>query len=144
MSNSNPTYQAGNGLYVDPESMQGKLNLVLEATTARTCTQGDSNTIYVCNKGSGNQTYTLPSAARAGLVYTFVCDDAAGEILINPTGNDTFSIKASEGGANVTTATATGIKNTAATNVKGDRISVVSDGVSRWIAYEQSGIWATQ
>ena len=72
---------------------------------------------------------------------------AAGEILINP--NDTvdiFRIKATEdAGASVVTSAGTGIKNTAATNIVGDHITIVSDpSTDSWFMIGQSGIWGSQ
>jgi hypothetical protein len=109
-----------------------------------TVTANQVGRVFVATAGSGTQTFTLPSAATQGLRYTFVAGDAAGEILVNPQAGQTLSIKASEGGANVTTASGTGIKNTAATNIKNDHITVVSDGTTSWYTMGQSGTWATQ
>jgi len=120
----------------------------LQINTSTTPTVQPSATnnglISIGTKASGNQTYTLPAAQVAGLIFTFVCGSAAGEILVNPVGTDTISIQATNGGASVVTAAGIGIKNTAATNVLNDRVTLVSDGVSQWWAIEQAGIWATQ
>lgn len=103
-----------------------------------------SGTVYVATATSGEQNFSLPTAATAGLVYTFVAADAGGEIRVNPITGQTISIKASEGGASVVTAAGTGIKNTAATNVVGDLITLVSDGGTNWWMINQSGTWASQ
>jgi hypothetical protein len=120
--------------------------LVNTAAVTETLVTSDSGRITICTLGSGTQTFTLPSAVIPGLLFTFVCGSAAGEILINPAVGlgQNFSIKASEGGASVVTAANTGIKNTAATNVLDDRITVVSDGLLSWWAIQQSGIFASQ
>jgi hypothetical protein len=105
----------------------------------------NNGTVFIGTLGSGNQTYTLPSAATGGLSFTFIAGSAAGELLVNPNGTDTISIKATvDQGANVTTAAGVGIKNTAATNVLGDFVTLISDGVSKWWMIGQSGIWASQ
>jgi hypothetical protein len=120
----------------------------LQINTSTTPTVQPSATnnglISIGTKASGNQTYTLPAAQTAGFIFTFVCGSAAGELLVNPVGTDTISIKASEGGASVVTAAGVGIKNTAATNVLNDHITLVSDGVSQWWTIAESGIWASQ
>ncbi len=124
----------------------GQAALLNTAAVSETLTAQDNTRITIATLGSGTQTFLLPSAAIPGLSFTFVCGSAAGEILVNPaTGlGQNFSIKASEGGASVVTAVNTGIKNTAATNVLDDRITVVSDGLLTWWAIMQSGIWASQ
>lgn len=120
--------------------------LINTAAVAETLVANDSGRITIATLGSGTQMFLLPSAAIPGITFTFVCGSAAGEINVNPaTGlGQNFSIKASEGGASVVTAVNTGIKNTAATNVLDDRITVVSDGLLTWWAIMQSGIWASQ
>ena len=120
--------------------------LVTAAVGPIVLTAANAGQVSICTLGSGNQTFTLPSAVNNGLTFTFICGNAAGEILVNPaTGlGQNFIIKASEGGAAVTTAANTGIKNTAATNVLDDRITVISDGIGTWYAINQSGIWASQ
>jgi hypothetical protein len=105
----------------------------------------NSGAVFLSTKASGNQTYTLPSAVTPGLVFTFLTGSAAGEVLINPVGTDTLTIKATvDQGASIVTVTPLGIKNTAATNVVGDLITLISDGISNWWMIGQSGIWATQ
>ena len=109
-----------------------------------TLTAAMSDLVVVATAATGTQTLTLPSAATEGLVYTAVCGNAGGEILITPAASQTISCMASVGGANVTTAGGTGIKNTAATNIKNDLITLISDGTTSWYTIAQSGIWASQ
>jgi hypothetical protein len=113
-------------------------------TGDKTVTAAMSGRVFQATKSSATQTFTLPAATTAGLTYTFICGHASGEILINGGTGYAFSIKASEGGASVVTADNTGIKNTAASNVVGDHITLVSDGVKTWHAIAQSGTWASQ
>lgn len=138
------SYLDSQSTYVDKDAMIGLSSVSVTTAASATYTSADSNKITICTKSSATQTFTLPSAATAGLTYTFICGHASGEILINPVGTDVFNIKASEGGAAVLTTTPNGIKNTAATNVVGDSITVVSDGVGAWYGIRQSGTWATQ
>lgn len=105
----------------------------------------NSGSVFLSKRASTTQTYTLPPAQTAGLRYTFVCGNISTEILVNPVGTDTIAIKATvDQGASVVTAAGAGIKNTAATNVLGDLIVLISDGVSQWVMLGQSGIWAAQ
>lgn len=109
-----------------------------------------SNAVFIAKKGSATQTYTLPAATTSGLKYTFICGHASGEILINPQTGEKFAFMTWAAiGADADTAqisqTTTGIKNTAATNVLGDAITLISDGVDTWFAEGMpTGIWATQ
>ena len=122
-------------------------SIQLTATTF-TVLPSQTGTTFIATLASGTQVFTLPPIARnpAGLVYSFICGNAAGEILINPASTaDDLLIKATEdAGASVNPAAGTGVKNTASGNVIGDHITLVSDGVSRWYMIGQSGAWATQ
>ena len=114
-----------------------------EAT--ETLTAAQAGKIVIATKASATQTFTLPIATTAGMEFIFICGDAGGEILVTPNAADTMLIKATEdAGASVSTAAGAGIKNTAATNVLGDHIHLISDGVSKWYMIGQSGIWGAQ
>lgn len=117
----------------------------LNASATQTLTAADSGSVIIASKTSATQTFTLPSAAVAGLNFTFVTVSAAGEVLINPITGQTIQLKATvDQGASVVTSAGAGCKNTAATNVVGDSIQLISDGVTGWVTINQSGIWATQ
>ena len=114
-----------------------------EATT--TLTAADSGQIVKATKASATQTFTLPVATAKGATFTFICGHASGEVLIDPAGTDKIKCKATnDAGASVAPAGGTGIKNTAATNIIGDYITLVADGVDQWDCVAQSGIWASQ
>lgn len=119
-----------------------------ETTTADTdtITNGDSGRVIIATKGSATQTWTLPLAATLpGQRVTWVCGSAAGEILINPNAADQISIKGLvDHSTSVKPAAGTGVKNTAATNVLGDHLTLVSDGVNTWHEVAGAGIWASQ
>lgn len=136
------SYLDSQSTYVDKDAAIYKRSVGATTADTATYTDADSGKIVIATKGSATQTFTLPAAA-AGLEFTFVCGHASGEILIDQAGSEVINCKASEGGAAVATAAGTGIKNTAATNVLGDSITLVSDGTS-WYATNQSGIWASQ
>ncbi len=113
--------------------------------TGDTLVAAESGKMMIATKASATQTFVLPSAATSGLLFTFKCGNAAGEILINPAGSEVIQARATnDAGADITPAGGTGIKNTAGTNVIGDYITLVSDGVSKWYTVAQSGIWASQ
>lgn len=107
---------------------------------------GNTGTIFITNRTSTTTTYTLPAAQTAGLRYTFILGNVGSELLINPIGTDTISIKGSNTAAapNITTVSPLGIKNTLATHILGDVMSLVSDGVNQWKMVHMSGTWATQ
>ncbi len=146
MSTFTFTDLAVTGSFTNSGTSTGNRRAVTSGTTVgpTALTAAQSGLVNIATAASGNQTWTLPSAATAGLIYTFICGNAGGEILVNPITAQTISIKASEGGANVTTAGGTGIKNTAATNVLNDQVTLVSDGVTGWWMIAQSGTWASQ
>lgn len=119
------------------------INLV---PTAVTLAATDSAKVSVQTLASGTQTYTLPAAAAApGAVFTFICQNAGSEILVNPASTDQISIKGLvDHSTSVKPAAGTGVKNTAATNVIGDHLTLVSDGVLTWYEVAGAGIWASQ
>lgn len=122
----------------------GNLAVVETAAATETLTAQDSGRVTICTRTSATQVFTLPVVAL-GLLYTFVTTSAAGEVLVNPgNASDVFAIKVtSDQGASIVTAAGIGIKNTAATNVVGDLITVIG-GTGKWIMLAQSGIWASQ
>lgn len=113
-------------------------------TTALTAAQ--SGSIVVNTGTSATTTFTLPAAA-AGLNYCFVEDgNAAGELLVGVTGTNTVVGKThgAEDGAGIATAASTGIKNTAATNVRGDFACLVALNTTTWLMTSVAGIWASR
>jgi len=141
---------ASGGVNIDgPVEIAGALTAVLmtEATTGETeaVSAAESGIVYVQTRSSTTVTYTLPEAA-AGLTYTFVCGHADSEILINVQTGDAIVTKthASDDGAALAPAAGTGIKNTAATNVAGDQITLVALDAVTWYGVAQAGVWASQ
>ena len=122
-------------------------SIQLTATTY-TVKASETGRTFVQTLSSGTQTYTLPPIARnpAGLVYSFICGDVGGEINVSTASSaDTIKAKATED-AGAAISSTTGIKNSGAggTNVLGDHITLVSDGVAIWYMLGQSGTWAVQ
>ena len=95
---------------------------------------------------AGVQTFTLPNAATMpGARLTLINGNAGGEILITPSATGILSIKGLvDHSTSVVPAAGTGVKNTAATNVLGDHITIESDGVLTWHEVAGAGIWASQ
>lgn len=133
-------------------AVAGTLRPVTVGTTATYApTAADSGRVYIATAASGTQTYTLPSAATAGMTFTFICGHASGEILLTPATSQTIimttfaAVGADADTAIVAPAATTGVKNTAATNAIGDSITLVSDGITGWYSIGiTSGIWASQ
>lgn len=128
-------------------NVTGGVTLPVEATTAETeaVTAAESGKVFVQTRSSTTVTYTLPAAA-AGLTYTFVCGHADSEIKITPATGDAIvtKIHSAQDGTALAPAAGTGIKNTAATNVAGDAITVTAlDGTS-WYGTSIVGLWASQ
>jgi len=115
------------------------------AAASVTVAAADSGKVFVDTLGSGTSTFTLPAAA-AGLSYTFVCGSAAGEILVTPASGDAIvtKIHAAQDGTALAPAAGTGIKNTAATNVAGDSITLTALDDTTWYGTGLIGLWASQ
>lgn len=116
------------------------------ATPAIMPSAANNGAVFITNRTSTITTYVLPAAQVAGLNFRFVLGNVGTELLVNPAGTDTISIKGANTAtaANITTAAGAGIKNTAATHILGDTIELCSDGVSQWFMTNQSGTWAAQ
>lgn len=116
-------------------------------TTAETKAVGvaESGSVFVQTRASTTVTYSLPAAA-AGLTYTFVCGHADSEILVTPAAGDAIvtKIHAAQDGTALAPAAGTGIKNTAATNVAGDSITLVALDATTWYGTSIVGLWASQ
>lgn len=136
------TYLDSQSAYVDRDAAIYRRALTATDAATLTLTNEDSGRVIIATKASATQTFTLP-AASAGLEFTFVCGHASGEILIDQAGSEVINTKAANAGAAIATAAGTGIKNTAATNILGDSVVLVSDGTA-WYTVNQSGIWASQ
>lgn len=97
-----------------------------------------SGLVYVGTKTSATQVISLPAPTTAGLVFTFICGHADGEINIDP-GAATYTIK----GVGISVAATKDLKNTAASNAVGDSVTLVSDGVTNWWIIAIQGTWAS-
>lgn len=109
-----------------------------------TVTAAQTGTTFISTAGSGTQVFTLPAAATSGLTYSFVCGNAATEIILGVASGDNIVGKtdgATDGTGLVSTVTTGQLKNTAAGNVKGDFVTIVSDGITTWYMVAIAGGW---
>ena len=106
-----------------------------------TVTAAESGTVF--GMATDAKKFTLPSVA-AGLTYTFVNTGVADNNLVDIAIADgvisgTFTLAASV----VEVSVATTIRNTKTGSVKGDSVTLVSDGIG-WLITATTGIWAQQ
>jgi hypothetical protein len=120
-------------------------SLVVEITANKTISLDESGKIFLV--GTDALTITLP-ATKKGAKYTFINSGADGNnlITISPNANDAiFGTIANAAADSVASGVADkDIVNTKATSNKGDRITLVGDGVDGWYIVEGVGIWASQ
>lgn len=90
--------------------------------------------------GAVDAVFTLPAAATAGrgVFYSFVTGVASGGVGMRITANAADDIFA----AGIDTAAGGSFTNSGATDVIGDSVILVSDGVSRWTGIASRGTWA--
>lgn len=151
MSNTRPSYLDGNHLFVDPDAAQLLRTVNVTTAATQTMTENDSFNVTVATKSSATQTFTLPKASTVpGAQYTFICGHASGEINLAVDAADSIvgltfaAIGADADTGNISTTAGSGVKNTAATNVIGDGITLISDGVlTYFIQGVANGIWAS-
>jgi len=112
---------------------------------SKTLGLGDSGTIFLV--GTDALVVTLP-ATKKGVSFTFVNSGADGNniITISPNADDAIiGTIANAAADSVSGAVADkDIINTKATANKGDRITLVGDGVDGWYIVEGVGIWASE
>lgn len=102
-------------------------------TAAQTLTEADSGTIYRVNVADA--VFALPET-KEGLTFTFVVDTVSSTTgcSLSPAAADNIN-----GGADNKD-----LINTAATDVKGDSVTLVADGDEGWVATSMHGIWAAE
>ncbi len=108
-------------------------NVVNQTTAAFTLTAEDSGKVYRINVADA--VATLPATAE-GLIYTFVIDTVSTTTgcSISPAAADNIN-----GGTDNKD-----LINTAATDVKGDSVTVLGDGDEGWLTIAMHGIWAEE
>ena len=115
-------------------SLEEKNGTVVNQTSATlTLTAADSGKTYRVNVA--DLVVTLPST-DAGLEYTFVVDtvSATTGCSLSPAAADNIN-----GGTDDKD-----LINTAATDVKGDSVTLIADGDEGWLTKSMHGIWAAE
>ena len=128
------------------EAFAKNIRIWSDTTATITVAASDSGTTYIAKRSSSTQTFTLPSASTAGLTYTFINGHVDGMIYIKGQSGDTINCKSNADGTDrvsVSVGATTGLRNNSATNVLGDNITLVSDGISTWWMTAQSGIFSS-
>ncbi len=104
-----------------------------------TVTAAESGTTF--GIATTDKTFTLPAAA-AGLIYTFVNTGAGtNNNIIVDSGTDEIFGTFTLAGTVVVADAETLLTNTEGTTVKGDSVTIVSDGTA-WFIIASTGIWA--
>ena len=107
-----------------------------KVTTDQTLTAADNNKVYLA--AAVDLTFTLPSTV-AGLRFTFICHtvSATTGLSISPAAADAIHF--------VTSVDDKDLINTAATDVEGDAVTLVGDGVDGWwVVGGVNGTWAKE
>lgn len=118
----------------------------IETITAdATISLDDSGTVFLV--GTDALTITLP-ATQKGATFTFINSgaDANNTITLSPTADDAiFGTIANAAADSVSGGVPDkDIVNTKATANKGDRITIVGDGVDGWYIVDGVGIWSSE
>lgn len=114
----------------------GRVESIPDATTSEAVGVYDSGKVFIQLDADEAVTFQLP-ATQNGLMYTFVCGHAGGEINISPNASDKITGKGIAGADNQD------IKNTNASNAIGDSITIIGDGGDGWWVIAMQGTWAT-
>lgn len=112
-----------------------RVESIADATTSKAVGVYDSGKVFVQLDADENVTFQLP-ATKNGLMYTFVCGHAGGEINISPAAADKIT------GKGIAGIDDQDIQNTNGTNAIGDCITLIGDGADGWIVVNMLGTWA--
>lgn len=113
-----------------------RVESIPDATLTEAVGVYDSGKVYVQLDADEAVTFQLP-ATQNGLIYTFVCGNAGGEINISPAAADKIT------GKGIAGADDQDIKNTNGSNAVGDCITLIGDGADGWLVINMLGTWAT-
>ena len=112
-----------------------RLPFVSLAAPTQTLTQARSGQTFV---GAVDAVFTLPAASLPGTFYQIVTGTASAGTGLRVTATGSFTILA----AGVSTAGNGSITNSGASDVIGDGLILISDGVSQWVGVAARGTWA--
>lgn len=114
----------------------------------KTLTEADSGTVFLV--GTDGKTITLPKIAdmEPGVFFTFINTGADGAVALTLSPNAADGIEGEIANAaadsHPTGANGKDLVNTKATAIKGDRVTIISDGNGDWYVIEGVGIWASE
>lgn len=110
---------------------------IVTKTASFTVTEADSGKVFICN--AADLVATLPSTAE-GLVFTFVTKVASAGVgtSVSPAAADKIM------GAGVTAADNKDLINSGASDVVGDSVTIVGDGLDGWFVLSTTGTWARE
>ena len=117
-------------------------------TANKTLLASDSGTVF--HIATDGKTVTLPAIADVpiGTTFTFKNTGVDGNniITISPNSNDYIAGTSTLAGTVVDLGVVNDkdIINTKLTTIKGDSVTVTSDGTDGWIAFPINGIWAAE
>lgn len=128
---------------LDTPSTTIQRKAIASVAVATLVSANDNGKIFVDIQGALTTVFTLPTPT-AGMNFTFINGDAGGEIRIVPDALSSILVKihAAQDGTLLTLAAGAGIKNTAATNVAGDAITIIALNTTTWYVTDQIGLWA--
>jgi hypothetical protein len=119
--------------------------IVQEITASATLGLSDSGSVYLV--GTDALVVTLP-ATKKGAKFTFINSGADGNniITISPNADDAIIGSIANAAADSVSGGVADkdIINTKATANKGDRITLVGDGVDGWYIIDGVGVWASE
>jgi hypothetical protein len=119
--------------------------IIQTITASTTLTNDDAGTVYMV--ATDALTITLP-ATKAGAKFTFINSGADGNniITVSPNANDAIFGTVANAAADSVSGGVDDkdIINTKATANKGDRITIIGDGVAGWYIIDGVGIWASE
>lgn len=144
---TSPTVIGAGRVFIDrkggtPEPLALSRTYVLGTSVAAlTLTGSDDGVTVVATNTAATVVTTLPKASTVGVgfkarIYVGALPGAGAGTTITPNATDNFV------GAGLTKTAGQTLVNTAATDVVGDLIEVVSDGVTKWYITAKTGTWA--
>ena len=132
---------------IEHQGALAHLRQIIAVNASRTLTRSESGAIFIIE--TDTWVITLPLASTVpGLVYTFINGGADGAAIITLSPNILDGIwgeianeaqDSAPSGAN-----GMDLVNTKATSIKGDRVTIISDGNADWFVIEGVGIWASE
>lgn len=138
-SGGSTTYASGSTL---TEASGSKHVFQLQSKgTSYTVLASESGATFVSS--AADVVFTLPATA-AGLVYRFINGSVSAGTGLSVSPNASDKIMGSIGSVAITSADDKDLINTGATDVLGDSLTLMGDGVDGWYIIHGTGVWARQ